>query len=131
MRDLTGIKLGPGLGSGLYARGRARAQVRARVQVRGTQLLLSGNRTNFWLVFNYEHKMHIPESHMKYNPYCTSMHSTVLSSTYEAMKFAFRMCTIFRPHAADRPATRLGEPSTAPGRVEGGGGGLLCSLLGA
>ena len=30
-----------------------------------------------------------------------------------------------RPHAADRPATRLGEPSTAPGRVEGGGQPVL------
>ena len=28
---------------------------------------------------------------------------------------------ITRPHAADRPPTRLGEPSTVPGRVEGGG----------
>ena len=26
-----------------------------------------------------------------------------------------------RPQAADRPSTRLGEPSTVPGRVEGGG----------
>ena len=30
-----------------------------------------------------------------------------------------------RPHAADRPPTRLGEPSTAPGRVEGGGQPVL------
>ena len=29
------------------------------------------------------------------------------------------------PHAADRPPTRLGEPSTAPGRVEGGGQPVL------
>ena len=28
-------------------------------------------------------------------------------------------------HAADRPSTRLGEPSTAPGRVEGGGQPVL------
>ena len=28
-------------------------------------------------------------------------------------------------YAADRPATRLGEPSTAPGRVEGGGQPVL------
>ena len=35
--------------------------------------------------------------------------------------------------AADRPSTRLGEPSTAPGRVEGGGQPVLsfeqCSIL--
>ena len=30
-----------------------------------------------------------------------------------------------RPHAADRPPRRLGEPSTAPGRVEGGGQPVL------
>ena len=30
-----------------------------------------------------------------------------------------------RPHAADRPPTRLGEPSTAPGREEGGGQPVL------
>ena len=29
------------------------------------------------------------------------------------------------PHTADRPSTRLGEPSTAPGRVEGGGQPVL------
>ena len=28
-------------------------------------------------------------------------------------------------HAADRPATRLGKPSTVPGRVEGGGQPVL------
>ena len=30
-----------------------------------------------------------------------------------------------RPHAADRPSTRLGEPSTVPGRVERGGQPVL------
>ena len=30
-----------------------------------------------------------------------------------------------RPHAADRPPTRLGEPSIAPGRVEGVGQPVL------
>ena len=30
-----------------------------------------------------------------------------------------------RPHAADRPSMRLGEPSTVPGRVEGGGQPVL------
>ena len=38
-----------------------------------------------------------------------------------------------RPHTADRPPTRLGEPSTAPGRVEGGGQPVLsfeqCCIL--
>ena len=29
------------------------------------------------------------------------------------------------PHAAHRPSTRLGEPSTVPGRVEGGGHPVL------
>ena len=29
------------------------------------------------------------------------------------------------PHAANRPSTRLGEPSTAPGLVEGGGQPVL------
>ena len=29
------------------------------------------------------------------------------------------------PHAADRPPTRLGEPSTVPGRVVGGGQSVL------
>ena len=32
-----------------------------------------------------------------------------------------------RPHATDRPSTRLGEPSTVPGRVEGGDQPVLVS----
>ena len=37
--------------------------------------------------------------------------------------------TVHRPHAADRPSTRLVEPSTVPGCVEGGGQPVLSSEL--